>query len=106
MLLANNTAVAYINHSRWVADCPRPYCGNAEKLSPRQKTVHCSNCLLVASVSWPADPDGIWEALADRPVPQTRNWAPAGHRQAIACGHPDGQTVTDLIDETREHEVA
>ena len=27
---------AYVNHGRWVADCPRPYCGNALKLTPNQ----------------------------------------------------------------------
>ncbi|XTZ17041.1 hypothetical protein ACQSSU_06590 [Micromonospora echinospora] len=98
-------AAAYVNHGRWIADCPRLHCGNAEKLTPRQTTLHCSNCLLLSEVAWPPDPDRIWAALEARPVPQTRNWAPAGHRQAIACGVPDGQTVADLITENREHEV-
>lgn len=106
MNLLTASAQAYINHGRWVVDCVRPHCANAEKLTPRQQVVHCSNCLLVQQVTWPADPDGIWDALAVRPVPQTRNWAPAGHRQALTCGVPDGQSIADLLAETREHEVA
>jgi hypothetical protein len=45
----------------------------------------------------------IWDALLERPDPQTRNWAPPGHRQSIATGHPDGQSVHQLVAETREH---
>lgn len=104
MLLAT-AAVAYVNHGRWCADCPRPHCANAEGLTSRQAMMHCSNCRAVVDVVWPADPDSIWEALAVRPVPQTRNWAPAGHWQAVACGVPEGQTTADLMAETREHEV-
>lgn len=106
MLLTTSTAYAYVNHGRWIADCTRLHCGGAELLSAGQAVLHCSNCRQVQDVRWPDDPDGIWAALAARPVPQTRNWAPAGHRQAHACGVPDGQSVADLLDETREHEVA
>jgi hypothetical protein len=97
-------AYAYVNHGRWIADCTRRHCANAESLSPKQTMLHCSNCRLLAEVVWPPDPDAITDALAVRPVPQTRNWAPAGHRQALATRHPDGQTVADLIAETHEHE--
>jgi hypothetical protein len=60
---------------------------------------------MVAEVRWPANADAIWETLAMRPVPATRNWAPAGHRQAIVCGVPDGQTVEQLRAEQAEHGV-
>lgn len=99
-------AVAYVNFGRWVADCPRQYCGNAVALEPKQVTFHCGSvggCKLLAEVVWPVDADEIWEALSMRPVPGTRNWAPAGHRQAIACRVPDGQTVADLIAENYEY---
>lgn len=106
MLTTTGAARAYVNHGRWVADCPRPYCGNAVALEPRQTTFHCGSaggCQLIAEVVWPSDADEIWAALAVRPVPTTRNWAPAGHRQALACHVPDGQTVADLVAETAEY---
>jgi hypothetical protein len=90
----------------WIADCTRPDCANAEKLKPKQALFHCSYCMQVAELWWPADADAIAEVLDRRPVPSTRNWAPAGHRQAVSCHVPDGQTVADLIDENREHGVS
>ena len=99
-------ALAYVNHGRWIADCTRPHCNNAEKLEPRQAMFHCVNCHQIAPVTWPADADEIREVLDRRPVPQTRNWAPAGHRQALACGVPDGQTVADLLAENDEYGVS
>lgn len=99
-------ALAYVNHGRWIADCPRPHCGNAVGLHPKQAVFHCAGaggCQLMAPVEWPDDVDDITAALAQRPIPTTRNWAPAGHRQSIATGVPDGQTVVDLIAETHEH---
>jgi len=94
---------AYVFNGQWVADCCRTHCANAEALAAKQTAYHCTNCRQIAVVRWPADVAGIWDALAVRPVPQTRNWAPAGHRQALACGVPDGQTVADLMAETAEH---
>lgn len=105
MLIVDSLAMAYVNMGRVIADCPRRDCTNAEALEPRQQTFYCSYCKQIAEVRWPADLDEIAMALEQRPVPSTRNWAPAGHRQALACGHPDGQTVADLIDENREHGV-
>lgn len=104
-MLTTTRARAYVNHSRWISDCPRPYCANAESLQPRQATFHCTNCLLVADVEWPPNADAIWEVLTARPVPQTRNWFPESHDLALASGCPHGQTVADLIDENRKHGV-
>jgi len=89
----------------WIADCTRPYCANAMKLEPRQTLFHCSECRHVVEIVWPTKADEITDVLDLRPVPLTRHWAPAGHRQAIACGFPDGQSVQDLIDENVEHGV-
>lgn len=100
-------AIAYINHSRFVADCPRPHCANAILLEPKQTTFHCGGsdgCQLLADVEWPPNADEILAALMERPVPSTRNWAPAGHRQAIVTGFPNGQTVAELRAETHEYE--
>jgi hypothetical protein len=99
------TADAYVHGGRWIADCTRPFCANAEMLQPRQGVFCCSNCRQVDDVRWPPEANELWEVLAVRPVPQTRNWAPAGHRQAVACGVPDGETVADLVDENRRYGV-
>ncbi|HEV2778540.1 MAG TPA: hypothetical protein VGX25_03995 [Actinophytocola sp.] len=103
-------ARAYVNHGRWLADCPRPHCGNAMLLQfqPRQELFHCGGlggCQLVTPVDWPIDAEAITAVLALRPVPVTRNWAPAGHRQSVTTGTPDGQTVIDLLEENVEHGV-
>ena len=96
---------AYVNHGRWIADCVRPYCANAEMVTRGQGQMRCSNCHLGQVVQWPADATPISQVLARRPVPQTRNWAPPGHRQAFASGFPEGQTVAELVDENVEHGV-
>lgn len=108
------TVDAYVNHGRWVADCPREYCGNAMKLEPRQATFTCRaldrqghdhGCGMQALIGWPADADEIWEALRLRPVAATRNWFPEGHDLAVRAGCPHGQSVADLLAENEEHGV-
>lgn len=98
-------ALAHVNHGRWIAMCPRPDCTNAEGLEPRQVTFHCSMCKLIAHLEWPANPDGITEVLAQRPVPNTRNWYPKDHEFAIRARIEHGQTVADLIAENNDHGV-
>ncbi|KAF2774704.1 hypothetical protein [Streptomyces sp. OM5714] len=100
-------ARARVNHGRWIADCPRRYCANAVKLTPGQATFHCAGeggCQQVAHVEWPADPDGIWQSLLERPVPSTRNWYPPGHVEAVRLGIPCGQTPAELRAEQHEYE--
>ena len=101
--LLTERARAYHNHGRWIADCPRRYCGNAEALTSGQGGFHCSNCQQVATVEWPDNVAEITAALELRPVPNTRNWFPAGHELALRSGCLHGQTVADLEAETREH---
>lgn len=99
------TARAIVNHGRWIAECPDPNCYNAMALEPKEATFHCGGlggCRLIAPLEWPANADEIWEALAERPDPRTRNWAPTGHRQAIVDGLPEGQSVNELRSETAE----
>lgn len=106
MPTATTMARAYINIGRWVADCPQPHCNNASALTAKQAHMHCGGvdgCQLISEIEWPSDADAIWEVLQERPVPRTRNWAPAGHWQAVVTRFPDGQTVADLRDETAEH---
>lgn len=103
--LLTDIAVAHVNHGRWIADCIRRDCGGAEALKLGQPEVVCANCGLVMPIVWPPDAGLIAAVLMKRPVPQTRNWAPAGHWQAVASGHPDGQTVADLTAENIAHGV-
>jgi hypothetical protein len=105
--LITTRARARVNYGRWIADCPRAHCANAMRLEPRQATFHCGGeggCQMVAPVEWPADADGIWEALLERPVPGTRHWYPSGHPEAVKLSIPHGQSVAELRDETRDHE--
>lgn len=96
-------ATAYVNHGRWVADCPQPGCTNAIALTPNQSLFHCAGlggCQQVSTVAWPVGADDIWAELRRRPSESNQHWAPADHRQALVCGFPDGQTVADLRAET------
>lgn len=96
-------ARAYINKGRWVADCPQPYCNSALALDLGQTQFACRDplCRVLSEVEWPANADELFSALRERPNPDDRDWAPAGHRQAFATGFPEGQTAAELRDETR-----
>jgi hypothetical protein len=96
---------AVVNHGRWIVECPFPYCGGAEEVTRGQSRFVCINCAYECDVRWDPESEKIWQALALRPVPQTRNWAPAGHRQAITDGFPEGQTWRDLMDENVQYGV-
>ncbi len=63
---------AYVNHSRWVADCP---CGGAELVS-RHRDFLCGSCGGQGTVQWPRPRKQIEAALLERPVEGTRNWWP------------------------------
>lgn len=95
---------AYINHGRWIAECPFE-CGSARQLQPNEQTFHCSECQSVLSVKWPDNADEIWEVLAERRAPRTRNWFPVGHPLAEKHRLPTGQTVKELREEQKENEA-
>lgn len=105
MNIITTNARAYVNFGRWIADCPLD-CGNAMALQPRQTTFCCQTsggCGHIASVEWPEDADGIWEALEERRAPKNRNWFPKSHPLALKAGCPNGQTAQELRDETSEN---
>ena len=104
-LLTPVTALAYVNHGRWIAECPHE-CGAARQLQPHDTLFQCTECLSILPITWPSDADGIWEALQERKIPRTRNWFPAGHPIAERIGAPVDQTADDLRKEQREHEEA
>lgn len=103
--LVTNHARAYVNHGRWIADCPYD-CGSATKLEPGEVIFQCSECFTVAQVDWPGNADDIWSALMERRAPRFRNWFPSNHVLALKAGCPHGQTVAQLREETAEHQEA
>ena len=74
------TIEAYINHSRWIADCP--YCSGAEMVDPHDKKFYCFNCLMIdvggrpIRVKFPPKPtrEKIEAVLLKRPFEENRNW--------------------------------
>lgn len=104
MLLTPAKARAYVNHGRWIADCPCE-CGSALSLEPKQTAYHCPECEWIGQVEWPDNADEIWEVLQERHVPRTRNWFPDNHFIALRTGSPHGQTVKELMQETAENEA-
>lgn len=101
-LIKTGAALAYVNWGRWIAECPAE-CGGALMLAPQQTLLSCEECGLFSQITWPADADGITDALAQRAVPRTRNWFPEGHSLALRAGCPHGQSVAELRAETAEH---
>ena len=91
---AATPATAYVNHGRWVADCPTQYCAGAAVLY--RDTFLCGNCLNAECgyryrlVSWPREKGGIEEALSARAIPAVTNWYP-------------GETVQKLRNENGAH---
>ena len=98
-------ARAYANHGRWLADCPRPFCSNAEQLSGAQglPLFHCTACGAEAPIEWPPDAAELTAVLAARGNKAWMNWYPAGHPIAGRFSLPSGQTVADLHAEDLEH---
>lgn len=100
------TAVPYLNHGRWVAQCPRPYCTNAEafgRVLPgdgqpgglRSDHFECragiyGGCGLRCGVDWPSHIVEIEALTMSRPAPVTRNWRP-------------GESLADLMRENVEN---
>jgi len=96
-------AVAWLHGGMWIAECPRPFCGNAEMFGQcRDGTVgglsgasfRCrieyGGCGLVCRAEWPPNMADIEALVMPRPVPATRNWLP-------------GESLHDLLAENLEH---
>lgn len=90
-LPATHEARARVNWSRWIVDCPTPYCRGAMGVLPGDDMVWCSDCgCMTTSIVWPADPEGIELILSMRPDWTTRNWEP-------------GESLEDLLVENITH---
>ena len=76
------TAIAYVNHGRWVADCPTQSCPGAVALLPGVAFL-CDSCLNVdcghryRPVAWPAHRGRIEEILIERMLLEEANWIPS-----------------------------
>ena len=97
----NGEVVAYINHGRWVAECPD--CAGAQIVSEKERRFWCVSCGNAAiNFAWrhvrlPRDREGIEAVLVVRPAARsdkavTRNWTP-------------GETIEDLEQENVTHGV-
>lgn len=81
--------MVYVNHGRWIAECPD--CHGAQLSSPADRRFMCHCCGNVAingkwrPVLWPAGTTGLEAALEQRPK-LARNWLP-------------GETVAHLLAE-------
>lgn len=90
-------AFAYVNHGRWVADCPTNSCGGALVLLAAAQGFLCVNCLNIEvanryrPVIWPEDSDVIAAALEARLLPEQANW--------------HGEPVESLIAENIAHGI-
>ena len=105
--MSDYLAVVILNHGRWVAACPRPFCGNGEcagtcddgstgGLDLRDGTFHCrevyGGCGITCPAQWPPNVAEIEALVMPRPVPATRNWRP-------------GETLSELLQENMVHGI-
>lgn len=92
LLICRGITHARVNWSRWVADCPSPFCASALALEREQAWFRCRECDAVAEIVWPAMVGDIQQLLALRPDETTRNWEP-------------GETLFDLYEQNLEHGI-
>jgi hypothetical protein len=84
--------MARVNWSRWVADCPSPFCTSALQLQREQPWFQCWECGEVGEIEWPSFGDEIERVLLMRPDPFTHNWEP-------------GETLHDLYTQNLAHGI-
>ncbi len=70
-----NHVPAYMNHGRWIADCPGPCSGGAVAMPG----LECDECHVLGYYTMvipvlPTNADEIEEAMSIRPEARTRNW--------------------------------
>jgi hypothetical protein len=99
-LASGVAALAYINESRWVCDCPGEGCYGALLVSPKDPRFYCPYCFneqvgnRFIRVVFPDESTRlrIEQVLLARPDPRTRHYRPQ-----------DGETLAALQRENREH---
>lgn len=86
-------AVAYVNHGRWVADCPTAGCGGAMLVLNGGEFL-CGTCFNAEiggeyrPIVWPDDAAEIEALLVVRPLPVNMNWRP-GETLAMLAAEND-----------------
>jgi hypothetical protein len=107
-------ALAYLNHGRFVADCPAPGCNDARlvyEVNPqtgvptgrRLEQDVCAKGHPFDIVMPPAQLEAqIVAAVADRPDDADKAWYPKAHVRAALAGLPTGQSVAELVAENDE----
>lgn len=80
---------AYVNHGRWLADCPA--CNGAEAVTRAYPFFYCDSCGqewaqgALARVVFPSDADAAERLLGQRRDARVQNWRPGEQ--------PDGVTI-------------
>lgn len=107
-------ALAYLNHARWIVDCPAPGCHDArtaywinpqtgEPTGRRLTEDVCANGHPFEIVMPPPELEAqIVAAVADRAEDSDKAWYPRGHQRAALAGLPTGQSVDDLVRENED----
>lgn len=73
---------AYVNHARWVCDCPAPGCGNAQLVATSDPRFYCAECRNAAwrgaahEVTLPRFAEDVERLLNIRPTSK-QNWHPS-----------------------------
>lgn len=94
-LQARGETLAYVNHGRWMCNCP--HCG-AASWAPETMPLCCVECGMKANglrpcrVRFPENRWGIELVLKRRPEIETRNWTP-------------GESLRDLLSENLKRGV-
>ena len=95
---------AYINHGRWVVECPSDICKGAMVVTSAEPYFLCPSC-------GNSENNGYWYGV-QFPGPRTRIEAvlmkrPAANPwEAFARNWSPGETLTDLRRENREHGIS
>jgi hypothetical protein len=107
-------SLAYLNHNRWVCDCPESGCTDARlvyEVDPRTgvptgRRLSEDVCAKGHPFEIVMPPPGfearVTAAVADRVDDADKSWYPQGHTRAALAGLPTGQSVDDLIEENTE----
>lgn len=92
LLVRRGVTYARCNWSRWVGDCPSPFCLSALQLQRHQPWFTCLECGETGEIVWPSHVEDVERILLMRPDPFTRNWEP-------------GESLQDLYQENLDHGI-
>lgn len=96
-------ASAYVNHGRWLVDCPFG-CGSAQYASRDDRRFWCTECDNSGTgewvaVDWPDDVASIDDALSVRSDRRTANWEPAETIDELKAQNVAAAIATDIADD-------